>query len=142
VNRAAKYATSIVLAHLIVNIAHGLAHHALRIDLTPLGSVFAIIVVLAFPLIAMGLVWTTRKRLGLILLSLSMFGSLLFGLYHHFLVGSPVHVHAQPTNPWGTTFILTAYGLLITEATGAYVGIHFLRLAPQTASNTRRSLAR
>ena len=69
-----------------------------------------------------------QKRLGLILLSLSMFGSLLFGLYHHFLLAvSPDHVHAQPTTPWEMTFVLTACGLLLTEAIGTYMGFHFLR---------------
>ena len=61
-NRAAKYATLIVVAHLFMNIAHGLAHRALRVGLTPLGSAFEIVVVLAFPLIAVALVWTTKKR--------------------------------------------------------------------------------
>jgi len=93
-----------------------------------------IVVVLVSPLLAMVLVWTARKRLGLILLSISMFGSLLFGLYHHFLVASPDHVRSQPPSPWGIMFVLTAYGLLITEAIGAYVGVHFLWVARGTAS--------
>jgi hypothetical protein len=129
VNRAAKYATSIVVVHLFVNIAHGLAHRELRIGLARLGSAFVVVVVLLFPMIAMGLVWTTKQRLGFILLSVSMFGALLFGLYHHFLVNGPDHVHAQLVNAWETTFTWTAYGLLITEAIGVYTGIHFLRCA-------------
>jgi len=76
-----------------------------------------------------GLVWTTEKRLGLILLSLSMSGSLLFGLYHHFMVMGPDHVRSQPPNPWGLAFVLTAYGLSIAEAIGTYVGVHFLWIA-------------
>ena len=128
-NRAAKYTTLIVVAHLLVNIAHGLVHRELRIGLTPFGSAFVIVIVLAFPLIVMGLVWTSKRRLGLILLSVSMLGSLFFGWYHHFFVGGPDHVHAQSISPWGTTFIVTAYGLLITEAIGAYIGFHFLRSA-------------
>jgi hypothetical protein len=84
--------------------------------------------VLILPLVAMALLWTAQKRLGLILLSLSMFGSLLFGLYHHFLVISPDHVHSQPASPWGIAFILTAYGLLIMEAIGTYVGVHFSQM--------------
>ena len=125
-NRSVKYATSIVAAHLLVNIVHGLAHRELHVGLAPLASIFVIVVVLVFPLIATVLLWTAKKRLGLILLSLSMFGSLLFGLYHHFLAVSPDHIHSQPSGGWGTTFILTAYLLLITEAIGTYVGIHFL----------------
>jgi hypothetical protein len=105
-----------------------LAHRELRVGLSPLGSLFVIVVVLIFPLIAAGLVWTAAKRLGLILLLLSIFGSLLFGLYHHFLAISPDHVRLQPHNRWGTTFVLSAYLLVVTEAIGTYVAIHSLRI--------------
>jgi hypothetical protein len=63
-----------------------------------------------------------------------MFGSLLFGFYHHFLVASPDHIHSQPSGGWGTTFVLTAYLLLITEAIGTYVGVHFLWIAKETSN--------
>jgi hypothetical protein len=134
VNRSAKYVTAIVVAHLLVNIAHGLAHRELRVGLDPPASIFVIAVVLILPLVAMALLWTGQKQLGLILLSLSMFGSLLFGFYHHFLVASPDHVRLQPASAWEIAFVLTAYGLLITEAIGAYVGIHFLWIARGTSS--------
>ncbi len=125
-NLAAKYATVIVVAHLLINIVHGIAHRDLGIGLDPFGSLFVIVVILICPLLAMALTWTARKHLGLILLLLSMSGALLFGLYHHFLAAGPDHIHSQPRTPWGTAFVLTAYGLLLTEALGAYVGIHFL----------------
>jgi len=128
VNRLAKYVSAIVVAHLLVNIAHGLAHRELRVGLDPPASIFVIVVVLVSPLLAMALVWTGKKRPGLILLSLSMCGSLLFGLYHHFLVASPDHVRSQSLSLWGNVFVLTAYGLLLTEAIGTYVGVYFLRL--------------
>jgi hypothetical protein len=137
VNRLVKYATAIVVGHLLVNIVHGLAHRELRVGLAPLASIIVIVVVLIFPLIAMALLWTAEKRLGLILLSLSMFGSLLFGLYHHFLAGSPDHVHSQPPSSWGITFVQTAYLLLITEAIGTYVGVHFLWIAKETVEQSR-----
>ena len=133
-SRAAKYTTDVVVAHLLVNIAHGLAHRELRVGLDPPDSIFVIMVVLLIPLLAMALVWTTKKRLGLVLLSLSMFGSFLFGFYHHFLIASPDHVRSQPASPWGIAFVLTAYGLLIIEAIGAYVGVHFLWIARETSS--------
>jgi len=139
VNRSAKYVTAIVVAHLLVNIAHGLAHRELRIGLDPPASIFVIVVVLVCPLLAMGLMWKAEKRLGLILLSLSMFGSLLFGLYHHFLVASPDHVRLQPASAWGIAFVLTAYGLLITEAIGAYLGVHFLWIARGTSSKAAKT---
>ena len=87
--RSATYGTAIVLAHLLVNIAHGAAHRELGVGLSTLGSIFVIVVVLILPLVAMVLLWTARLRLGLILLALSMGGALLFGLYHHFLVVGP-----------------------------------------------------
>ena len=128
-NRSAAYATAIVLLHLLLNIAHGLAHRELRVGLARPGSIFVIVVVLILPLVAMWLLWTAEKRLGLILLSLSMCGSLLFGVYHHFLEMSPDHVHSQPASPWGLLFVLTAYGLFVTEAIRTYLGIHFLWIA-------------
>jgi len=121
--------SAIVVAHLLVNIVHGLAHRELSVGLDPPASIFVMVVVLVSPLLAMALVWTTKKRIGLILLSLSMFGSLLFGVYHHFLVTSPDHVRSQPANPLGIVFVLTAYGLLIAEAIGTYLGVHFLWIA-------------
>jgi len=129
VSRTAKYATAIVVAHLLVNIAHGLAHRELHVGLDSLASIFVIAVVLVCPLLAMALVWTVKKRLGLVLLSLSMFGSFIFGLYHHFLAASPDQARLQPASPWGIAFVLTAYGLLIAEAIGAYVGVRFLWIA-------------
>ena len=106
----------------------------IRVGLAPLDSIFVIVVILICPLIAMGLLWTAEKRLGLILQSLSLFGSLLFGLHHHFLALGPDHVHAQPPSPWGITFVLTAYLLLIAEAIGSYVGVHFLWIAKETSN--------
>ena len=138
VSRAASYATAIVVAHLLVNIAHGLAHRELRVGLSPSGSIFVILVVLILPLVAMVFVWTAKKRLGLLLLSLSMFGSLLFGSYHHFLTVSPDHIHSQPSSGWGTTFVLTAYLLLITEAIGSYIGFHFRWIAKEPSNKAAK----
>ena len=128
-NRPAGYVTAIVVAHVLLSIAHGLAHLELHVGLVRPDVIFVILVVLLLPLVAMGLVWTAEKRLGLILLSLSMSASLLFGVYHHFMVMSPDHVRSQPPNPWGLAYVLTAYGLSITEAIGTYLGVHFLWIA-------------
>jgi len=123
----------IAVAHLLLNIAHGLAHRQLGVGLAIRDSIFVIAVVLVSPLAAMTLVWTAAKRFGLVLLSFSMFGSLLFGWYHHFLAMSPDHVHSQPSTAWGMTFVLTAYCLLFTEAIGTYAGFHFLWIAKGTS---------
>jgi hypothetical protein len=127
VNRSVKYATAIVVVHLVISLLHGLAHHELHVPLSPLASFFVIAVALIFPLIAIGLLWTAKEQLGFILLSLTLFGSLIFGGYHHFMALGPDNVSRRPS-AWGTTFHLTAYLLLVTEAIGACVGIHFLKM--------------
>jgi hypothetical protein len=55
-----------------------------------------------------------------------MAGSLLFGLYHHFVARGPDHVGYQMAGSWATTFAFTAYGLLLTEALGVYTGLRGL----------------
>jgi len=120
------WVTTIVLVHLAVAIVHGKAHSELLVGLTSAGMAFVVIVVLILPLMAMVLSWRAARRLGLILLSLSMFAALVFGVYHHFLIVSPDHVSKQPSGPWGITFVATAVGLAVTELAGAYVGVHFL----------------
>jgi len=134
-NRPPQYATVIVIIHLLVTLAHGLAHNELQVGLPPTGNVFVGLVIVVAPLLAAGLVWSRKQRFGLGLLTFSMLASLLFGLYHHFLAEGPDHVHSQPAGSWGTTFILTAYGLMITEAIGTWVGIHFLRAANKAVAN-------
>ncbi|MGH9670412.1 MAG: hypothetical protein ACRD3A_09900 [Terriglobales bacterium] len=111
---------------MLVNIIHGAAHRELHIELGPAAMLFVIVVIVLCPLLAMLLLWTSPKRVGLVLLVLSMAGSLLFGLYNHFVAIGPDHVGKQASGPWGTTFVLTAYLLLLTEAIGSYIGLHFL----------------
>ena len=126
-NRAPRYVILLVLVHLLITLAHGAAHRDLQIGLTSSGNVFVGLVIVFAPLLAMWLVWTARQRFGLALLAASMFASLLFGLYHHFLVEGADHVHSQPAGTWGRVFVITAYGLLITEGFGTWMGMHFLR---------------
>jgi hypothetical protein len=79
-------------------------------------TVFVLSVIGLCPLIAMWLLWTSRVRTGLVLLTLSMAGSLLFGLYHHFVAMSPDHAEQHFGGLWATTFAISAYGLIVVEA--------------------------
>lgn len=54
-----------------------------------------------------------------------------------FSAASLDHIHSQPPTAWGITFVLTAYLLLITEAIGTYVGIHFLWIAKRELEQSR-----
>jgi len=123
--RAASYGTAIVLVHLLVNLVHGAAHRELHIDLSAAEMVFVVAVILVGPLLAMALLWTAWQRLGLGLLAVTMAGSLVFGLYHHFVAMGPDHVAAQVAGFWGTAFVITACLLFLAEAVGTYIGVRF-----------------
>jgi len=128
--RAAAYGTAIVLVNLVVNLVHGAAHRDLHIDLSAAETLFVVVVILAGPLLAMALLWTAWQRLGLGLLALTMGGSLVFGLYHHFVAADPDHVGAQVAGFGGTTFAVTACLLFLLEAVGTYLGVLYLCRAP------------
>jgi hypothetical protein len=135
VNQANKYVTALVATHLLINIGHGAAHRELHVNLPPAGMLFVIIVILLCPLLAVGLLWSSQKRLGLLLLTVSMAASSVFGLYNHFLVRGSDHVSAQPSGPAGTVFVVTAYLLFLIEALGALLGLYFLREKASTDSD-------
>jgi hypothetical protein len=124
--RAAIYGTAIVLFHMLVTLIHGAAHSELHIGLSRAELTFVRIVILLCPLVAMGLLWTPWRTSGLVVLTLSMAGSLLFGLYHHFMVTGPDHVGQQTPGLWANAFGITAYGILMIEAFGTYAGVHLL----------------
>jgi hypothetical protein len=128
-----RYCTAIVLVNLAANIVHGAAHLELHIDLSAAEKLFVAVVILAGPLLAMGLLWTRWKRLGFGLLALTMAGSLAFGLYHHFVAMGPDRVGAQVAGFWGTTFVITACLLFLAEAVGTYLGVRYLYRAPAAA---------
>lgn len=125
-HRIRLFGSAVVLAHLVVSLVHGAAHQQLHIDLTTPEMLFVAAVILIGPLVAMALLWTTRQRLGLGLLAITMAGSLAFGLYHHFVAMGPDHVAAQIGGFWGTTFVVTACLLLLTEAIGTYIGLRYV----------------
>jgi hypothetical protein len=68
-----------VLAHLVVNLLHGRAHEELDVSLSTWQYIYVINVILFAPLIAMLLLWTRYARMVLLLLVVSMAGSLIFG---------------------------------------------------------------
>ena len=123
--RSTKYGTAIVLVHLLVNIVHGAAHLKLHIELEPSAVLYVIAVILICPLVAMGLLWASQQRFGLLLLALSMGSSLIFGLYRHFVTMGADHVGKQVSGFWGFAFAVTAYLLFLTEAIGTYIGVRF-----------------
>ena len=115
-------ATLAVLSHGVVVWLHGGAHKELGVGLAAWERIFVDVVILVVPLLAMVLVWTPWARGGYLLLALSMFGALVFGIYHHYLAISPDHVAHLPPGDAQAIFKTTALLLVVTEAIGAGVG--------------------
>jgi len=116
----AGFGTAVVLAHLVVTILHGIAHADLQIGLSGAQKAFVLLVINVCPLTAMALLWTRYQRAGLMLLGSSMFASLLFGLWNHFVVSGPDHVAHVASGPSGLLFQITAVLLAFIEAAGAW----------------------
>jgi hypothetical protein len=112
---------AIVLAHLVVSVVHGRAHAGADVPLSPAATTFVWIVILAGPLIGLGLSSWRPAAAGWVVAA-SMGASLLFGLVNHFVVASPDHV-SHVAAPWHATFAATAVLLVVTEAAGVGVGL-------------------
>jgi hypothetical protein len=126
-NRAAI--ALLAAAHLGVAAWHGRAHASLAIELPVAKTVFVAVVIFVAPLAAASLTWTRHVRIGAWVFTLSMFGALVFGVYHHFVLASPDNVAYLP--PGGavarSTFVMTAGGLALLELASTLYGVFCLR---------------
>jgi len=73
------------------------------------------------------MIWTRLARAGLVLLVISMAGSLIFGVAYHYVVISPDHVSHLPPGDAQGLFRSTALLLVLTELFGVAVGLLGLR---------------
>ena len=118
----------IVFIHLAVVLVHGAAHRQLGVDLELWQNVFVWIVILIGPLAALAMInLPGQRRKGFCLLLVTMAGSLLFGVYFHFVGESFDHVSHREHSMWGTTFTATAVLLAVVEAVGCWIGFRGLR---------------
>jgi hypothetical protein len=123
--------TIAVLAHLLVSFFHGSAHTALGVNLSAWQTAYVAIVIMVAPLVALALIWTKRRRLGLLVLIASMAGSLIFGAYFHYVAISPDHVSHLPPGDAQGLFRLTALLLIVTEVLGLVIGLLGVRVKGQ-----------
>lgn len=112
---------TVVMAHLAITIAHGRAHAGAQVPLPFAGALFVYIVILAGPLVGLGVSYW-RPRAGSGIVAAAMGGALLFGLINHFVLAGPDHV-AQVAAEWRTLFGATAALLVVSEAAGVCVGV-------------------
>ena len=112
---------AIVVVHLAISIVHGRAHAGAQVSLPPAGAMFVYIVILAGPLVGLG-VSPWRLRAGAWIVALSMSGALIFGLINHFIIAGPDHV-AHVAAEWRSVFGVTAALLIVSEAVGVAIGL-------------------
>jgi hypothetical protein len=129
-DRAALVA--LVVVHLAISIVHGQAHTGAHVALSPAAAAFVYSVILAGPLIGLG-VLRRHAVAGASIIATSLGGALIFGLVNHFIIPGADrvdHVAAE----WRRLFSATAALLLATEAAGVAMGVRSaLRFARRTS---------
>ena len=121
-------ALGVVAIHFVVVLLHSIAHEVLPVKATPTQLAFIIPVIIVGPVLA-GILLLKFERTGTVLLAASMLGSLLFGVYYHFIADTIDHVaHVAYLQPvfWSQMFQLTAYLLALSEMFGTGFGLILL----------------
>ena len=114
--------TALAVLHLAAVAVHGWAHRELAIALGPGQNLFVLGVILIAPVAAAALVWTRFLRLSTWLFLLSMAGSLLFGVYHHFVLISPDHVaHLPAASPAAQMRFIVTAGVMAALELGSVI---------------------
>ena len=98
---------------------------------------FIAMIIFAGPLLAIALLWTRLRRTGLILLSSSMAGSLMFGLTYHFLATGADNALEMNRGNWQNVFGTTALLLAAIELVGTAWPVRVLLFESSDASKTR-----
>ena len=120
-------ALALVLIHLVISIVHGRAHQGAMVHLTLFGYVYVVTVITVAPLVAAALLFTRRRPVGGLLLTLSMAGSFAFGVWYHFLSTGTDNV-AEVHGVWRSTFLWTALALAALELLGFIIGLLVYRV--------------
>jgi hypothetical protein len=130
----------LVAFHFVIVVLHSVAHEVLSVKATATQLAFIIPVIILAPVIA-ALMLRKFKRAGTLLLTASMLGSFVFGLYYHFIVDTIDHVtHVARLEPafWSQMFQVTAYLLALSEILGVAVGGLSLLLTRWRAVSNQR----
>ena len=123
-----RYAILVVLAHIVINAIHGIAHQQLGVSISDFQSAYVFIVTLVAPIVAViMLLFLDKPKIllgGAWLLFVSMLASLLFGIVYHIVIPSSDNIFTVMQNPslYSVVFTSTAVLLLIVEGVGTWVG--------------------
>ena len=128
-------ALGLVAIHFIVVVLHSFAHQLLSVNASPAQLAFIFPVIIVGPVVA-GVMLPKFEKFGTVLLTASMIGSFVFGVYYHFIAETIDHVaHVAQLEPhfWSQMFLATSFLLAISESLGAVVGLLLLVRASTTA---------
>lgn len=124
-HRVLRFAGALAAVHLLLNGAHGAAHGNLGIAAPPGSEAFIVLVIIAGPLLGVGLALRWRA-VGALTLGLSTFAALVFGLAYHFVIDSADrcdHVgHGSSAGAYQATVVLLAATELLGVATAVRLG--------------------
>jgi hypothetical protein len=130
-----RYAIVVVLAHIVINGIHGIAHQQLGVSISDFQSAYVFLVTLVAPIAAviMLLLFLNKPKIllgGAWLLLVSMLASLLFGIVYHLVIPSSDNIFTVMQNPslYSLVFTSTAILLLIVEGIGTWVGVKTTRM--------------
>jgi hypothetical protein len=137
-----KIALAVVAMHFVVVVLHSIAHQSLSVNASPAQLAFIFPVIIIAPVVA-GVMLPKFEKFGTVLLTASMIGSFVFGVYYHFIAETIDHVaHVAQLEPhfWSQMFLATSYLLAISELLGAVVGLLLLVRASTTAPRGNHAL--
>ena len=121
-NSLARIGIGIVVVHLVITFLHAFAHSNLFIAMSLLQNFYIFLVILAGPIVAV-IILRYKPKVGFAVLAVSMLGSFLFGVYHHFVAIGSDNVFTLDSSPWTMVFQLTAVLLAIIEFAGTGIGL-------------------
>jgi hypothetical protein len=124
-----RYGILVVLAHIIVNGLHGIAHQQAEVSISDLQSAYVFLVIFVAPIAAAVMLSFNRpkkmQRGGAWLLLVSMLGSLLFGFAYHIVLPSSDNIFTVMQGPSLTNaifFTSTAILLVMIDGLGSWIG--------------------
>lgn len=134
--RGVRLAGLALLAHLLVNLAHGVPHAEIPVPLPAWLDATIALTVVVLPVIGVGLLWRGRSEVGAALFTVSVAAALLLGLVLHFVVPGPYNVSAIPDGTWQPPFRTTAVGVAVVDSLATAAGVWTWRMVDRGDSAT------
>lgn len=135
-------AAMLICLHGLVVVVHAISHAGINVWADLFSSIFIGVVIVIAPLVALYLLYTRWLRWGALLLVLAMLGSLLFGVWEHFVLPGADNIASTQPGVWQLPFRLTAVLLALIEFAGTFAGVWLFAVARRVQAAGRTGLLR